>query len=147
MDRGAGIVAVAVAGGVIAIQPALNSRLGQAIGDVQAAFVGFLIATVALALIVGLVRGGWGSLSGVRDVAPIYLTGGLAGAIYVFVSLIMIRSLGVTAVMAATIAGQLAAAVVIDHFGWLGVTRQPMNLSRIAGVALLALAVFLVVRD
>lgn len=147
MDRGVGIVAVAVAGGLIAIQPALNSRLGRAVGDVQASFLSFFVGTIALALIVAFARGGWGAVGNVRHVGLIYLTGGMVGAIYVFVSLIMIRSLGVTAVMAATIAGQLAIAVAMDHFGWLGVTRQPIDLYRVAGVALLVLAVFLIVRD
>jgi bacterial/archaeal transporter family-2 protein len=58
-----------------------------------------------------------------------------------------VRSLGAGGVTAATIAGQLAASVAVDHFGLLGVERQPVTALRIVGVALLAGGVFLVVRD
>jgi bacterial/archaeal transporter family-2 protein len=50
-------------------------------------------------------------------------------------------------VVAATIAGQLAMAVIVDHFGWLGVARQPVTIARVAGIVLLAAGVFLVVRN
>ena len=48
---------------------------------------------------------------------------------------------------AATIAGQLALAVVIDHFGWLGVARSPITASKVLGITLLALGTWFVVRD
>jgi transporter family-2 protein len=38
-------------------------------------------------------------------------------------------------------------AVVVDHYGWLGVARQPVTVARVAGIALLAAGVFLVVRS
>jgi uncharacterized membrane protein YdcZ (DUF606 family) len=38
-------------------------------------------------------------------------------------------------------------AVVIDQLGWLGVARHPVTATRLAGVALLAAGVYLVVRD
>ncbi|MFN7231890.1 MAG: DMT family transporter [Brevundimonas sp.] len=44
------------------------------------------------------------------------------------------------------IAGQLALSLVLDHFGWLGVPRQPLSLTRIAGVALVLAGVLLVRR-
>lgn len=49
--------------------------------------------------------------------------------------------------MAATIAGQLALSVVVDHFGLLGLAKQPVTLARILGVVLLGLGTYLVVRD
>ena len=62
-------------------------------------------------------------------------------------ALVTVRSLGAGGVTAATIAGQLATAVVVDHFGLLGVERQPVTALRLVGIALLAGGVFLVVRD
>ena len=49
------------------------------------------------------------------------------------------RALGAGGLTAVTIAGQLALAVVIDHFGWLGVARSPITASKVLGIALLAL--------
>jgi transporter family-2 protein len=36
---------------------------------------------------------------------------------------------------------------VIDHFGWLGVARSPVDAAKVVGIALLALGTYLVVRD
>jgi transporter family-2 protein len=60
---------------------------------------------------------------------------------------VTVRSLGAGGVVAATIAGQLAVSVVVDHLGILGVARQPVTAARIAGVALLAAGTYLVVRE
>jgi transporter family-2 protein len=61
--------------------------------------------------------------------------------------LVTVRTLGAGGVVAATIAGQLSMSVIVDHFGWLGVERQPITAVRFAGILLLAAGVFLVVRD
>ena len=45
------------------------------------------------------------------------------------------------------VAGQLALAVEIDHFGWLGVDRSPITASKVFGIVLLALGTWLVVGD
>ncbi len=147
MDRGAGVVLTAFTGGLVALQAPVNSVLGRAIGTWQAAFVSFAIGTIALAAIAALATGGLGQISGVRNVSWYYLTGGLLGAAYVTTILVTVRSLGAGGVVAATIAGQLAVSVVVDHFGLLGVTKQPITLGRVAGVLLLCLGTYLVVRE
>jgi bacterial/archaeal transporter family-2 protein len=38
-------------------------------------------------------------------------------------------------------------ALAIDHFGWLGIERQPITVSKLAGLALLAAGTYLVVSD
>jgi transporter family-2 protein len=95
----------------------------------------------------GLARGGFGQLAEVRGLSWYYLTGGLLGAAYVTTVLVTVRALGAGAVVAATIAGQLSASVALDRFGLLGVERQPITLGRMLGVALLALGVYLIVRE
>ena len=147
MDRGAAVALTAVAGGVVALQAPINSTLGRAVGSLQAAFVSFVIGTVALAAIAALAKGGLGTIGGVRDVPAQYLVGGVLGAIYVTTVLISVRTLGAGGVTAATIAGQLTLAVVIDQLGWLGVAQKQITLSRIFGIALLAAGVYLVVRN
>jgi transporter family-2 protein len=61
--------------------------------------------------------------------------------------LVTVRTLGAGGVTAATIAGQLTLAVIIDQLGILHVTQKPITLARIVGVVLLAAGVFLIVRD
>ena len=76
-----------------------------------------------------------------------YLTGGLMGAAYVTTVLVTVRSLGAGGVVAATIAGQLTMAVVVDQLGILGVAKHPITAVRVIGVVLLGLGTYLIVRD
>jgi transporter family-2 protein len=147
VDRGAAVLLTAVAGGLVALQAPINSILGRSIGTWQAAFLSFAIGTVALALVAALATGGMSRIAGVRDVSLLYLTGGLLGAAYVTSVLVTVRTLGLGGVTAATIAGQLAVSVVVDHLGILGVAKQPVTAARIAGVALLTAGTYLVVRE
>jgi transporter family-2 protein len=147
VDRGAAVVLTAFTGGLVALQAPINSTLGRAIGTWQAAFVSFAIGTVVLALIASLATGGMGQIAGVRDVSLLYLTGGLLGAAYITSVLVTVRSLGLSGLTAATIAGQLAVSVVVDHLGLLGTDKQPVTAGRIAGIVLLCLGTYLVVRE
>lgn len=147
MDRGTAVVLTACAGGLIALQAPINSGLGRQVGTFQAALVSFAIGTLALAVIAALSKGGLASISGVRSVSWYYLGGGLLGAVYVTSVLVTVRTLGAGGVTAATIAGQLTLSLIVDQVGVLGVEQRPITLARLGGVALLAIGVFLVVRD
>jgi bacterial/archaeal transporter family-2 protein len=144
VSGGLAIVVTVVVGGLIALQAPVNARLADAVGKLPAAAVSFAIGTVVLVALASVVEG-WGRVGGVRDVGPGYLTGGLLGAAYVATALVTVRSLGAGGVTAATIAGQLAAALVVDQFGLLGVEQRGITPLRLAGVLLLALGTALVV--
>jgi bacterial/archaeal transporter family-2 protein len=147
MDRGLAVALTACTGGLVALQAPINSMLGRAVGTWQAAFFSFAVGTVALALVATLAKGGLGQVTEARHLTWYYLTGGLLGAAYITSVLVTVRSLGAGGVVAATIAGQLAISVVVDHFGWLGVGKQPIDAARVIGIALLAAGTYLVVRD
>jgi bacterial/archaeal transporter family-2 protein len=146
MDRSLAIPLTAIVGGLIALQAPINSQLGRAVGSFQAAFVSFTIGTIALAVIAGLARGGYGSIAGVGGLSWYYLLGGVLGAVYVTSVLVTVRSLGAGGVTAATISGQLTMSVIVDHYGWLGVERDPVHAAKIVGVIFLAVGTYLVVR-
>jgi transporter family-2 protein len=145
MDRGLAVLLTAAVGGLIALQPAINAGLGRATGSLPAALVSFGVGTLLLALIVALV-GQTGGLSSTFDVRWYYLIGGLLGAAYVTVALIAVSSIGAGGVAAATITGQLTAAMVIDQLGILGLEQTPFSAARVAGVVLLLAGTYLVVR-
>ncbi len=147
MDRGAAVILTALVGGLIALQAPINSMLGKATGSFQAAFLSFAIGTVVLAVIAAFAKGGFGTMGEARSLSWIYLTGGLLGAAYVTTVLVTVRELGAGPVVAATIAGQLSASVVLDQFGLLGLPKDPITLGKVVGIVLLAAGVYLVVRD
>lgn len=145
MDRGIAVALTAVAGGLIALQPAINAGLGKATGSLAAALISFAIGTIALTAIV-VVSGNAGGVSSAFDPGPIYLIGGLLGAVYVTMALITVSSIGAGGVAAATVTGQLTMSVVLDRLGVLGLEQTPITAPRLAGVVLLLAGTYLVVR-
>ena len=146
MDRGVAVVLTAVVGGFVALQGPINSQLGKTIGNFQAAFFSFATGTIILAVIAALAKGGFGQIAEARTLAPQYLIGGALGACYVSCVLVTVRTLHAGGIVAASIAGQLTMSVIIDQFGLLGLDKDPITVSKAAGVLLLAVGTLLVVR-
>lgn len=145
MDRGLAVILMAIVGGLIALQPAVNAGLGKATGNIAAALVSFAIGTVLLAVIV-VAAGQAGGLANTFDVRWYYLLGGILGAAYVFTALVTVSAIGAGGVAAATITGQLTASLALDRLGVLGLEETPITLERVIGVVLLLAGTFLIVR-
>ena len=145
MDKGVAVALTAFAGGLVALQAPINSGLGKAVGTFAAASISFAIGTIVLVAIAA-VTGGW-DVSAAGGLPLEYFLGGVLGAIYVTSVLVTVRTLGAGGVTAATIAGQLTASVAIDRLGVLGLEEKPLSVGRVAGVALLAAGVYLIVRE
>ncbi len=146
MSRTLAVLLAAGAGVLVGMQAPVNSRLGRAVGSVQAASISFLVGTIALLLIAALAHGGLGTYSKVTGAPWWALIGGLLGAVYVTVAILTVRTLGASGLTAAVITGQLVISVTIDRFGLLGIARQPIGAQRIVGLVLLVAGVVLVVR-
>jgi transporter family-2 protein len=141
----AAALATACVGGLIALQAPINSHLGKATGTFPAALISFSIGTIVLLGIV-IVTGHLNEMSGIGHVRWYYLLGGVLGAAYVTTVLLTVRTLGAGGVTAATVAGQLSAAMVIDRLGVLGLEKTPITAVRLMGVALLFAGTLLVTR-
>ena len=146
MSRGLAIVLTVAVGGLVGLQAPMNGRLRGAIGGVPAAVWNNLLGLSALVVLL-LLAGASVASDDLHGVPWWAFLGGLCGAAFVFVSLSTVGTLGAAGVTAAAIAGQLTIAVIVDRFGLVGVTRQPLTLARVAGVVLLAAGVLLIVRD
>ena len=140
------MLVVALAGAATALQAPINARLMTAAGSpVNAAFMSFLVGTVALGILAV-------SLQARPDVAaaralPVWAWfGGLCGAIFVVAATWGVPRLGVATTITLMVAGQLVLSLALDHFGAFGVPQQHLNLTRIAGVALVVGGVLLVRR-
>jgi transporter family-2 protein len=146
MSRTLAVALTAAAGVFVGLQAPINARLGREVGSFQAATISFVVGTVALLLAASLSSGSLSSAGHVSKAPWWALIGGLLGAFYVTVALVTVRTLGVSALTAIVVTGQLTIAVVIDRFGWLGISRAQIGWSRILGLALLLAGVVLVVR-
>lgn len=136
MTRLLAVLATFAVGALIAVQPPVNSELAKRTSVVAAAFIATTIAALALALL-ALVLGEAGQVRRVPHIPPLYLTGGLMGAVLVSVSLVTVRTLGAGGVVAATVSGQLVVAAILDKYGVLGLDRIGLTPARVAGFVLL----------
>lgn len=135
-------------GAALPVQAGINARLGRELGSpLFGALMSFLVGTISLILVILLTRA-FPTATGasVAKIPAWVWVGGLIGAVYVTLALLAAPRLGFALFTAAAIAGQLLTSLVLDHFGLLGVARQPMTMTRLLGVALLIAGIALIRR-
>lgn len=129
-------------GAAVGVQSPIAGAMGQKVGGTASSVIvhaSGLIFSVALLFL----RGG----EKIRDwrTLPWYMLGaGIFGLILYQTINVTFPRLGGTIMVALIIIGQLAAGMVIDHFGWLGVTRHPVDFSRIMGLFVLLAGGYLI---
>ena len=130
-----------LAGTFVAVQTALNTRLGKDLKNPTFVSVeSCVIGSVALALYMVCTRTALPKVS-LMAREPVWLwIGGVFGATYVLVTVLATPKLSVATVTALVIAGQMLVAVVLDHVGFLGLDRHPLNAGRIVAVVLFCVA-------
>jgi transporter family-2 protein len=136
-----------VTGAGLSAQGVMNSTLRTVLGTpVLAALISFVVGSTVLvaALLVSRERLPGGAVAGA---VPWWgWIGGVFGAAFVLMTVIVIPRAGAAATLGAGVAGQLLASVVLDSLGLLGVARHSLTAPRVAGVVLLLAGVALVQR-
>jgi transporter family-2 protein len=136
-----------VAGFGLTVQVGMNAQLRKVLQSANtAALISFLVGTLALITLVLALRTPVPDRATLSAVPVWAWFGGLLGAFYVASSTVVAVELGATTLLGLALLGQLSTALVLDHFGWLGLPENPITWSRITGVALLAVGVWLVSR-
>ena len=143
MERLLAVLATALVGALVATQPPVNAQLARVTGALPAAFVSTTVSALAVGAVLVL-SGQAGALGRLSGTPLIYLTGGLSGAALVTVSLITVRTLGATALVAATVSAQLIASAVLDRLGVLGLEQVGLTPARLVGCGLLVAGTLLV---
>ena len=142
----AAMILVTLAGAATALQAPINARLATAVGSaVNAALVSFAVGTVAL-IGLALILQVRPDMAAARALPWYAWIGGLCGVIFVIAATWGVPRLGVAMTITLMVAGQLLLGLVLDHFGAFGAPRQPVNLTRMVGVALVIGGVLLVRR-
>ena len=135
------------AGISIVIQQGLNTRLRTDLGS--AAWAGFASYAVGLACMVLLIlalRDPLPAASAAARVPWWGWSGGLFGALFIGLAIVLVPQLGAATFIALLVAGQMLASVAFDHFGRMGLAQRPIDGPRLIGVALLVAGVILIRR-
>ena len=142
MGASLGGIAIAIGTGLLlAVQGPINGLLGKGLASpVAAGLISTSVSAVAaLAAIALFVRGvAWSAPS-----PWLYAGGGLIGIVIVVASLATVPKLGAATFLAATVLGQVAAGLLVDHYGALGVPEHPISIGRLVGAAVVVAGVVL----
>jgi len=131
----------------LTLQIGMNSKLRTVLQNANtAALISFLVGTTGLIVLLAVTRTPMPARDTLASVPAWAWFGGLFGAFYVAISTIVATELGAASLLALALLGQLAMALVVDHFGWLGLPVNPISWTRLAGVGLLLAGVWLVTR-
>ena len=139
------LIAIAI-GAILTLQPPINAEAARRIGGVAAAgLLSLGVSFVMMGLLVLAFRWEF-SLQGL-GAAPWWVwLGGSIGVVFVVGTLWLAPILGVAVLFACVVLGQLIGSAVIDAIGFPGITPRPIDFSRIAGIAVVMIGVWLVQR-
>ncbi|MGV3484544.1 MAG: DMT family transporter [Planctomycetaceae bacterium] len=142
-----GVMVIGLSSGfLLGTQPSVNGHLSRQLEHpLQASIVSFAIGTVILVILAVAMGVFPPRLQTPVSQMPWWIWGGGAiGALLVTASLILVPRIGSLPWHAAIIAGQMSAALVLDHYGWLGNLQQPLSRTRAIGAALLVAGVIII---
>jgi transporter family-2 protein len=141
------IILAIVAGMMMPTQAAINNKLADEVSSpVLAAFISFVIGTIALFVYILLAGVPLNNLGHLKNASVISWTGGILGAFFVAFAIILVPKLGVALTFSLIIAGQMLVTLVLDHYGFFGVPMKEANIQRLFGVLLIIGGVVLIQR-
>lgn len=133
-----------IAGSMIAVQSVLNSALGRKTGYLGSVLI-LTLVSVSLLFVLIILFPRTASLRNLPGLSEWYLyAGGALGVVILAVPIFLIPRIGTTSTLTALVVGQLGLSLLIDHFGLFGIPKVEISLTRIFGVALLALGASLI---
>ena len=139
------IILAIAAGMMMPTQAAINNRLaGFVESPIIAAFVSFVVGTVALFVYILATGVPLSNLASLRNASLVSWTGGILGAFFVASAVILVPKLGVALTFSLIVAGQMLITLVLDHFGFLGVPVKEVNIMRFIGATLIVFGVVLI---
>lgn len=142
-----GFVFALVAGALISCQTGSNTQLKKGLGEpLPALIVNYIVGLTAVA-IYALVRRIPVPALEQAEAAPWWSwIGGLFGAVYGLAAILLASEMGAATLTALVVTGQLASAVLLDHFGWIGFEVHPASWPRLAGCGLMVAGLFLIAK-
>ncbi len=128
------------------LQAAINNTLKTDIGDstLLAAFVSFAVGTLTLLFFSVATRQPFQTLSSLPHLTWWKLVGGTFGALFVFSTIYLAPRIGFAAMASLIITGQIAASLLMDRVGFLGVPVRDISMVKLSGAVLLLAGMILV---
>ncbi|TRZ39846.1 DMT family transporter [Niallia circulans] len=131
-----------LAGAALSFEGAIYAELGKTIGQLETSFYNFFMGSIIMGLL--WLFFGKGKLSYAVEAPKWTLLGGLLGVVYLTAIVVSVPFVGVGISMVAVIIGQLIMSMIIEHFGFLGSKKTPINKEKIFAVLSMIIALILI---
>jgi transporter family-2 protein len=126
------------AGISVAVQQVLNGSLRASLNSpAWAGFASYLGGLLTMIVVLLAMREQMPSWKLVTATPWWAWSGGILGGVFILLIILLLPSLGAATLLALVVAGQMSAAVLMDHFGAFGLAQHSVSVSRLIGVALI----------
>ena len=133
------------AGVCVAVQQVLNGSLRISLqSPAWAGFASYLGGLLTMVVVLLAMREQMPSWKLVTATPWWAWGGGLLGGIFILLVILLLPSLGAATLLALVVAGQMSAAIMMDHLCAFGLTAHSVSISRLLGVALIIGGVVLI---
>lgn len=138
-------VVASIGGMATALQAHFMGLMDKRLGTLESVFITYFSGGVLIALVMLIQRGG--NLFAGAGLPWYAYTSGALGLVIVGTLAYSAPRLGLVAAFTTFVAAQFAMGALVDHFGWMGSAVRPLTASRIAGMAVALIGVWLIIRD
>jgi transporter family-2 protein len=138
------IIIAAIGGVAVALQGQFMGLMDQGIGTREGVFITYASGGALAGLVMLASRGG--NLKAWQEVPWYALTAGLLGLVIVGAIGYTVPRLGLSKAFTIIVAAQFIVAAILDHFGVLGAAMRPLDGTRLAGMGLLIMGVWLIMK-
>jgi transporter family-2 protein len=136
------ILLALLAGAAMPVQAGANAELARTLTNpFSAALVSALVGIAAMMLIVAVSRAPLPSVATVGKAPAWAWIGGFMGVAFLVLSILSAPRLGAAAFVGFAVAGQMVAALAIDHFAMLGFETRAVTSARLIGAVLVVAGV------
>lgn len=134
-----------IAGAVLPMQAAMNGQLARSLGGPIWAAAYTSLSVVVVLVAVNMASGrAMLRLDGLAAVPWWAWLSGLCGAVFLTGTTFAVTRLGAANLVALVITGQIVTAMLLDKFGLLGLTAQPLSGQRLLAAGLMAAGAVLI---
>ena len=136
---------LAVVGGTAGtLQAHFMGVMDQNLGTLESMFITYGCGGLLIGLVMLLLGGG--NLGGWNTVPWYTLSAGLLGLVVIGILGFAAPRIGLVPVMTLFVASQFIVSAVMDHFGLLGAEVRTLDLSRVSGLGVILVGIWLVIR-
>ena len=134
-------------GCLIPFQGIITSNLAKQIQHPYgSAFINFLGGLLVFTIAIILSEASLPTFKKITSIPWYLFTGGLIGSAFIFGAVFALPKIGSSAFFGQIVLGQLLMTLIVDHYGLFGLPIHKIDLTRIAGMALLVGGSFLILK-